>query len=131
MKDMTNMVQDDPDVIDPTLQTGANAKVMTAAAQAAAAQTPGSLAAPANIGPTTTTTRGGDFEPIANVSLELYAEISRSLASVNYDQSTATELAAVKGVSNNDWAAALTGWNARLQSNPAVANQFSALCTDR
>ena len=72
-----------------------------------------------------------DFEPIAGVSLELYAEISKGLAAVNYDQSKGPELAAAKGVSAESWQAAMDGWNARMQSNRAVGQRFNALYMGR
>ena len=72
-----------------------------------------------------------DFEPIAGVSLELYAEISKSLATVNYDQSQGPALAAAKGVSPENWQAAVDGWNARMKTNPAVGQRFNALYTGR
>lgn len=72
-------------------------------------------------------TEGPDFEPIAAVSLELYAQISKSLATVDYDLSRSIRLAGDQGVSEADWAMAVEGWNARMAANPAVGTQFSAL----
>ena len=72
-----------------------------------------------------------DFEPIAGVSIELYAEISKGLAAYNYDQAKAPELAAAKGVGAEDWQAAMTGWNERMQRNRAVGQRFNALYTGR
>ena len=74
---------------------------------------------------------GPDFEPISGVSIELYAEISRDLATVNYDQAQAPALANAKGVVSSDWDAAVAGWNARMQTNPAVGQRFNALYTGR
>jgi hypothetical protein len=72
-------------------------------------------------------TDGPDFEPIAAVSLELYAQISKSLATVDYDLSRSIRLAGDKGVSEENWAIAVEGWNARMVANPAVGTQFSTL----
>ncbi|HEX9376806.1 MAG TPA: hypothetical protein VGB19_11290 [Actinomycetota bacterium] len=72
-----------------------------------------------------------DFEPIAGVSLELYAEISKSLATVNYDQTRAPEMAAQRGVNAENWQAAMDGWNARITANKAVAQRFNALYMGR
>src|SRR5262249_19830216 len=72
-----------------------------------------------------------DFEPIAGVSIELYAEIAKGLAAYNYDQSKGRELAAAKGVSAESWQAAVDGWNARMQSNRAVGQRFNALYMGR
>ena len=71
----------------------------------------------------------GDFEPIAGVSIELYAEISKSFAEVNYDMTQAHTLAARKGVTGSNWDAAAEGWAARIRSNPAVGQRFNALYT--
>jgi hypothetical protein len=69
---------------------------------------------------------GADFDPIAGVSLELYAEIFRHLADAD-DASQVVVLAAAKGVSVADWEAATKGWSARIMANPAVGRKFSAL----
>jgi len=74
---------------------------------------------------------GPDFEPIAGVSLELYAEISRELADRGGDQSQATQVAASKGVSADSWQAAMDGWNDRMKTNPAVGQQFNKLYMGR
>ncbi len=42
---------------------------------------------------------GPDFEPIASVSLELYAQIAKSLATVDHDLSRSIRLAGDKGIS--------------------------------
>jgi hypothetical protein len=70
---------------------------------------------------------GPDFEPIANVSLALYAQISKNLATADYDQTRAVELAAAEGVSADDWAVAVEGWNVRMRSTQAVGKVFSSL----
>jgi hypothetical protein len=70
-------------------------------------------------------------EAIAGVSLEQYADISRGLQAYNYDQSKAVEIAAGQGVSAENWQAAVDGWNARMQANPAVAKEFNRLYTGR
>jgi hypothetical protein len=136
MKDMKNMVHEAPEMVAMANEMNANAQAAAAAQQAAAEQ---ALAA-AQAGATNPTVAqpgaigidpGGDLSPINGVSLELYAEISRSFAEVGYDQSKGPELAARKGVAAADWEAAMAGWNARMQSNPAVAKQFNSLYTGR
>jgi hypothetical protein len=122
MKDMKSMVHDAPDQIAMAQEMGANAKAMAATQQAQAAA---QMAAVTNA--TAPEATGADLAPIANVSLELYAQISKSLAAANYDQSQAPSLAADRGISGDDWAAAVAGWNARMQSNPAVGKAFSSL----
>ncbi len=122
IKDMKATVAAAPEMIEQAQEMAANAQAMAAAQQAAAqqAQQAAQPTAPA-VGP--------DFEPIAGVSLELYAEISKSLATVNYDQSQGPALAAARGVSPENWQAAVDGWNARMRTNPAVGQRFNALYT--
>jgi len=72
-----------------------------------------------------------DFDPIAGVSIELYAEISRGLAAYNYDIARGPEVAASKGVSTESWEQATLGWNDRIKANRAVAQRFNALYMER
>ena len=72
-----------------------------------------------------------DFDPIAGVSIELYAEISRGLAAYNYDIAKGPEVAASKGVSAESWEEAMQGWNDRIKANRAVAQRFNALYMER
>lgn len=126
MKDMKDMVEAAPGMVQQAQQLGAQAQQYAAAQQAAAMMqvsqmnqmTPGQQAAP---------TAGPDFDPIAGVSIELYAEISKGLAAFGYDQSKAVEVAAAKGVSAAAWEQAMAGWNQRMKSNPAVGQRFAAL----
>ncbi|HCP62710.1 MAG TPA: hypothetical protein DIU14_09625 [Actinobacteria bacterium] len=83
IKDMKATVAAAPDMIEQAQQMQANAQAMAANQQAAAAQAAAQAAAS---GPPA----GPDFEPIAGVSLELYADISKSLATVNYEASSRT-----------------------------------------
>jgi hypothetical protein len=72
-----------------------------------------------------------DFDPIAGVSIELYAEISKGLAAYNYDIARGPEVAASKGVSAESWEEAMQGWNDRIKANRAVAQRFNALYMER
>lgn len=90
MKDMKNVVQQAPGMIDQAQQLGAQAQEMAAAQQAAAMQAQAAAQANANA---QFAAGGPDFEPIAGVSLDLYSEISRELANRGYDQSQAVEVA--------------------------------------
>ena len=72
-----------------------------------------------------------DFDPIAGVSIELYAEISKGLAAYDYDIAKGPEVAASKGVSAEDWEHAMLGWNDRIKANRAVAQRFNALYMGR
>ena len=122
MKDMKATVAAAPEMINQAQQLGANAQQMAAQNQAALAASQAAATAPG-------AATGPDFEPIAGVSIELYATISKGLAAVNYGQTRAPEIAATHGVSGANWAAAVEGWNARMQTNPSVGKQFNALYT--
>jgi hypothetical protein len=125
MKDMKDMVEASPDMVRQARQMGAQAQEYAAAQQAAMGAQTAQMAPPAAAAGTT------DFEPIAGVSIELYAEISKGLAAYNYDITKGPEVAASKGVSAEDWNAAMTGWNDRIKANRAVAQRFNALYTGR
>lgn len=72
-----------------------------------------------------------DLAPVAGVSLALYAEITRDLATVRYDLSRAPALAAARGISADAWASAVEGWNRRMAATPALAQHFNRLYTGR
>ncbi len=72
-----------------------------------------------------------DYEPIADVSIELYVDITRGLATVGYDQSKGPEIAARHGVSADRWETAVAGWNDRIRTSPDVASHFNALYIGR
>jgi hypothetical protein len=124
MKDMKDMVEAAPGMVQQARQLGAQAQEYAAAQQTAAQaqmnqMTQGLPGAMPNT--------GAGQEPIAGVSIELFAEISKGLAAYGYDQSKAVELAAARGVSADAWAEALDGWNARIAADPSVAQRFNAL----
>jgi hypothetical protein len=127
MKDMKNMVETAPETIRSARSLGAQAQEMAAAQRAAAESQmaafnqPDPATAPAGA--------ASSSEPVAGVSLALYAEISKGLTAYGYDQSNAVEVAAAKGVSSDDWAAALEGWNARIEADRSVASEFNRLYT--
>jgi len=66
------------------------------------------------------------YEPVAGVSIELYAAISRGLAADGFDQSHAPQIAASHGVASETWKAAVAGWNERIRADPALAAHFNA-----
>jgi hypothetical protein len=72
-----------------------------------------------------------DYAPIAEVSIELYADISRGLATVGHDLSRGPEIAARHGVSADRWETAVAGWNDRIRTSPDVASRFNALYIER
>lgn len=126
MKDMKNVVEQAPDMIAQAQQMGAQAQEMAAAQQAAAqqamAQQQAASAAASQAGT-------GNFEPIAGVTIEQYAEVSKELAAHGNDQSMAAGIAAAKGISAENWQAAMDGWNQRMQGDPSVGQRFNQLYT--
>ena len=129
MKDMKDMVNAAPGMVAQAQQLGAQAQQMAAAQQAAMqaqygqqAGMAGGMAGAVGAAPT-----GPDFEPIAGVSLEQFAAISKGVAAFNYDASKLPEIAASRGVSSVDWEDASRGWNDRIKANPAVAQRFNQL----
>jgi hypothetical protein len=71
---------------------------------------------------------GRDYEPIAGVSIEIYAGVAKDLAAYNYDPSAAIELAVANGISAANWEQATVGWNERIRTNRMVAQRFNELC---
>lgn len=125
IKSMGDMMHEAPGLIAQSSELAANAQAQAAAQQAASTQAmTAMMAPPAAAGE-------ADLSPIAGVSIETYATISKSFAEVGYDQSKGPELAARQGVGPAEWALALDGWNARIAANPAVAARFNALYTGR
>jgi hypothetical protein len=70
---------------------------------------------------------GPDFEPIAGVALEQFAEVTKGIAAFNYDQSRLAEVAAARGIDPVSWETASQGWSSRMQVSPALAQQFNQL----
>ena len=123
LKNMKDMVNAAPGMIDEAQKMAANAQ-QQAQQQAAAAQQQQAAAA---AGPAT----GPDFEPVAGVTLELFAEVSKGLAEYNYDQSMAPQVASSKGIKADDWQTAADTWTARMKANPAVGQRFNLLYTGK
>jgi len=127
MQEARDMMNAAPGMMAQAQQMGAQAQQMAAAQQAAAmaqmqqAQAGSGFAQP-GAAPT-----GPDFEPIASVSLEQFAAISKGVAAYNYDQTKLVEVAAQHGVGSDDWESASRGWNDRIKANPAVAQRFNLL----
>lgn len=70
---------------------------------------------------------GADFAPVAGVTLEQFATVSKALAAYGYDDSRLTEIAQSRGIDPARWETAASAWNTRIQASPAVANRFSQL----
>ena len=132
MKDMKDMVHAAPDMIAQAQQLGAQAQQMAAAQQAAAqaqyaqAQQMGQFGGLPGTQPGVAPT-GADFDPIAGVSLEEFAAVSKGVAAYNYDGSKLPEVAASRGIAAANWDEASRGWNSRMQTNPAVTQRFNQL----
>jgi len=77
-----------------------------------------------------TTIAPGDprLEPIAGVTLQQYADVSKAMQNA---QARTTEqllaVAAVKGLPQETWEAAYEGWNARMKGDMQLATQFGHL----
>ncbi len=86
MKDMRDMVEAAPGMVAQAQQMAAaqQAAYQTQAAQATGPQ-PGGLAA------------SGDFDPIAGVTIEQFASVSKGVAAFGYDPTKLPEIAASKG----------------------------------
>lgn len=67
--------------------------------------------------------------PIAGVTLETYARVSKGIAAFGYDTTKLVDVAAGLGVSASDWALAQEGWGARIQADRAVGTRFNELYT--
>jgi hypothetical protein len=128
MKDMKDMVNAAPGLVEQARQMGAQAQQMAAAQQAAAqsrmAQYGG--AQPGGFGQQGAPA-GPDFEPIEGVSLAQFAAVTKAVAAYNYDGSKLPEIAAAKGIPGYAWDTACNGWNERIKSNPDVAGHYNQL----
>ncbi|MDQ8044994.1 MAG: hypothetical protein AAGC46_14680 [Solirubrobacteraceae bacterium] len=126
MKDMKDMVNAAPGMIEQAQTLGAQAQEMAAAQQAAAQQQTAAAVAAANLGGAPGAAGAGQLAPIAGVSLEAYAKVSKGLAAYGYDQSKAPLVAEQHGISAADWDAAVAGWNARITADRSVGVAFNA-----
>ena len=133
MKDMRDMVHAAPDMIAQAQQLGAQAQQMAAAQQAAVQAQYGAQTQMGQFGglpgtqPADAAPAGADFEPIAGVSLEEFAAVSKGVAAYNYDGTKLPEIAASRGIPAESWDEASKGWNARIHANPVVAKRFNQL----
>ena len=129
-KDMKDMAAAAPGMMAQAQQMSMQAQQMAAAQQAAAQAQMAQYAqgqaavAPGAVGPAPA---GPDYEPIAGVTLEQFAAVSKGVAAFNYDASKLVEIAASRGIASYDWEQAHHGWNERIKANPAVAARFNQL----
>ena len=126
MKDMKDMVDAAPGMVAQGQQLAAQAQQMAAAQQAAAHAQMAQYQAQAGAAQPGLAA-GPDFEPVAGVTLDQFAAVSKGIAAHNYDQSRLAEVAQSQGIDPGSWDSAAQGWNARIQGNPAVAQRFNQL----
>jgi len=117
--DMKDMMQAAPGMIRSANEIAAAAQAQAAQYQAQPGMAPTPDAAP----------QPGNLEPIAGVTLEIYALISKDMASVGYDQARGAEVAARHGVSSADWGLAQKGWGDRIRADRGVGIAFNKLYT--
>jgi hypothetical protein len=118
MKDMKTVVAAAPGMIEQAQQLQANAAQMQSA-QFAAAQGAAPTAA--------ATGSAGAPDPIAGVSLEEYARLSKTIGEQRLDEQGIEQLMSRRGYAPGTWQAAYDGWNARFKGNTALAVQFGNL----
>lgn len=122
IKDMKTMVGAAPGLIEQANQLQAQAQQMQEANAATAAQ------AQAMMTGTTIPPDDPRLAPIAGVTLEKYAEVSKAAALQGADEAGLVGLALARGVvSPEAWVEAYQGWNARMQGDMQLATQFGHL----
>jgi hypothetical protein len=126
MKDMKDMVDAAPGMMAQGQQLAAQAQQMAAAQQATAQAQMAQYQAQSGFGQPGLAPAGADFEPVAGVTLEQFAAVSKGVAAYNYDGTKLPEIAQSHGIDPVSWESAAAGWNARM-SNPAVAQRFNQL----
>lgn len=115
MKDMKNVVAAAPDMVAEAQQLQANAQQMQAAQMGVQHDmVPGQVDA-------------ATLEPIAGISLDEYARLSKIIGTRGLDEAGIANLMTSEGRSLDDWKAAYDGWNARFKGNTALAVQFGNL----
>ena len=122
IQDMKTMTAAAPGLIEQANQMAAQAQQMQQAQAAQAAQAQSMMSGP--------TIPPGDprLEPIAGVSIELYAAISKAAATQGADEAGLVGLAMARGVdSPESWHTAYEGWNARMKNDMQLATHFGHL----
>jgi hypothetical protein len=122
IKDMKTMVSAAPGLVEQANQLGAQAHQVQAAQQAQAAQMQAMMAGG------TVSPDDPRLEPIAGVTLEQYAAISKAAATQGADAAGLVRLALARGVvSEEAWQEAQEGWNARMKGDTQLATHFGHL----
>lgn len=155
MKDLKKLTEAAPGMINQAQQLGAQAQQMGAAQQQAAGMGAGAPAAGASVPGVPAqyqqmavqqqaaastqaadalavatevgieSPAGGSLAPIAGVSIEQCATVSKGLAAHNYDQTKAPLVASQHGITGSDWELASIGWNSRITNDPSIAQAFN------
>ena len=121
MKDMKDMVAAAPDMIDQAQQMQAQAAQMQAANAGAMGAVAGMQQGAAAVDPAL-------LEPIDGISLERYAQLSKSIGTRQLTTEAQTiEFLESQGTTHEQWTAAWEGWNARMKQDMALSGYFSAL----
>jgi hypothetical protein len=133
LKRMKDMVEAAPGLMQQGQQMARRAQQMAAAQQAAGQaqmtqyQAQVTHQAQAGLARPGFAASGADLEPVAGVTLDQFAAVSKGIAAYNYDQSKLAEVAASQGIDPVSWDSAAQGWNSRIQASPAVAQRFNQL----
>jgi hypothetical protein len=114
-KDMKKVVSETPELIEQAQKYQEQAQAMQAA-QAAAGGLPGGGPVDPQL-----------LEPIAGITLERYAELSKSIGERKLDQAGIENFVRSHGVSYEDWQAAYDGWNERFKGNMALSVHYGTL----
>ncbi len=127
IKQMKEVVAEAPAVIAQAQALGAQAQQMQAAqmAQAGTLANAQQLAAAGALpGTTAGVVDATALEPIAGHSLEMFAQLSKAIASRGLDKAGADAFAQTQGISAADYQAMCDGWAARFKGNTALAVHF-------
>lgn len=124
MKDMKQMVEAAPAMIGQAQSLGAQAQQM-GLAQQQAAQVQAQQAAAAAAAAGVSTSGPGQLDPIAGVSLQQFAAVSKGLSAYAYDVTKAPLVASQHGITADAWETATAGWNGRITADPSVAQAFN------
>jgi hypothetical protein len=128
IKDMKDMVEGAPALLESAQQLQASAIAQAAAAeqmQAGGGQAYVNGFNAANAGEP----QPGNLEPIAGVTLETYTSIVKGLGAAAGDEAAGVLAAQARGVGAADWSSAKAGWGARIQGDRAIGSRFNTLYT--
>ncbi len=126
MKDMKSVVAQAPDLINQAQALGAQAQQMAAAQQQAAQQMAGAAAVAGMPGATGPLDQAS-LAPIAGVSLDRYAQLSKAIATRGLDKAGCDEFVQSQGISPADYQVMCDGWTERFRGNTALAVHFGNL----